>query len=65
MKPRDRFPKLVAFAFSVALGAGAFAGFAAWAFSQLGSIEQQIVASGMTGAPHINAIQTGENHVDP
>jgi hypothetical protein len=67
MRRKDRLPKVIAFACSVALAAGAFAALAGWGYSQLGSVEQRIVSSsGMAnGSLYINTTQTGDDHEGP
>lgn len=67
MNRKERWPKAIAFACSVALAAAAFAALAGWGFSQLGSIEQRIVSSsGMAnGSLYIKTTQTGEAHGQP
>jgi len=67
MNRKDRLPKAIAFACSVALGAAAFAALAGWGYSQLGSVEQRIVSSsGMAnGSLYINTTQIGEDHAQP
>ncbi len=67
MNCKDRLPKAIAFACSVALAAAAFAALAGWGFSQLGSTEQRIVSSsGMAnGSLYIETTHTGDDHAEP